>query len=378
MLFKFKGLFLLILLFAVPAIGQQRAIDSLTFLLQKETNPERTIELLGTIGERYFDSQIYHDSAFYYTEKAYSLAKEHDNEDEEGRALFNLGLIYTSLGNFEMALQKYKATRDIVLKLGDSRNLSVIYSNIGGLYLDMKDFPNAKDNYERAIEISLRENDSIGLAIDYINLGETSFLNGEIETSRSYLERSLELLELLEMDFASVHLNYGRVFLALQNQEEAKKEALLSLKLAKEDDNLKAVSEASELLYTLYKQEENYEEALTYYKEHAVLRDSLRTAKELSKVEILELNSELSKNREKLALASQKTTLTNFIYILVAIGAVLITVLLFRQLKIIRISKEMQAVQEKLLKEELEHRKVAKSNRNATSFDATLAQDREL
>ncbi|RMA66365.1 tetratricopeptide repeat protein [Ulvibacter antarcticus] len=375
---QIKCLLIFSLFFFGNVTAQDKQIDSLKVLLSAEITTAKKINLLADIGEAYFDGQIQHDSAYFYTEQSYNLAKDMRHEASEGRALFNLGLINTSLGQFDAALGNYKRTRDLVLKLNSTRNLSVIYSNIGGLYLDMEDMEEARSNYLKAIDISVQDGDSIGLAIDYINLGETEFKSGNITMAKEHLEYSLELSKLLQIEFASLHLNYANVLLAFDKKDEAETQAQLALKLSKEEEDLNAESDAHYLLSDIYRTSGDFEKALFHFENHAAISDRLNTAKEMSKVEILQLKAELSKNKDQLSLISQRAKLMKTIYILVALGVILITVLLFRQLKIVRMTNQIHEVQKRLVKGELDNRELNKQNRNASAYDAAVSQDLEL
>jgi tetratricopeptide (TPR) repeat protein len=356
----------------------QSRIDSLNTQLAEAVQVEKRIELFSDISEYYFDTQIYLDSSFFYAEKAYNLAKKEGIDFEQARALFNLGLVRTETDDFDEAIDYLMRSRELTAKLKLTGNLSVISSNIGGLYFEKKDYINAIKNYNEAIAISEDLKDTIGIAIDLLNVGEARYKMGEFLVAKEQLIQSLKLLKIMDLELASGHLNYGLVLFELGDIENAKNEAYVALEIAENDNDLRAIAESSQLLSNIYKYNKDFEKSLEYFNMSVRFKDSLHTAKELNEIEKLKLNFELTKKREELDYLTQKNTYQNTIYVLIASGIVLLLILVFRQLKIVRLTAEMHDVQNRLVAGELKQRELAEENRRTSGFRAALEQDKEL
>lgn len=356
----------------------QSRIDSLRGQLKIATKIEKKVEVLSDISEYYFDSQVYLDSSFFYAEKAYFLAKKENIEFEQARALFNLGLVRTELGDFDEAIDYLLQSRAITANLNLTENLSVISSNIGGLYLEKKDYTNAIVNYNKAIAISKEIKDTIGIAIDYLNVGEAQYKLGELEAAKKTLSYSLDLLKEQDLELASSHLNYAYVLFGLDEIERSQSEATKALEIAEKESDIKAIAESSQLLSDIYESNKEYEKSLAYLNKAVVFKDSLKTAKELNEIEKLKLNFELNKKRKELDYLNQKSTYQNIIYVLAAAGIVLLIILVLRQLKIARMTQEIRDAQRDLVFEGLKDRKAQEEDRRTSGFQAILEQDKEL
>ena len=74
-----------------------------------------------------------------------------------------------------------------------------------------------------------------------------------------------------------------------------------------------------------------------------------------------------------MARLEEKNKYLNTIYILAAIGVLLLIILVFRQLKIVRMTNDIHNIQNRLIKSELDIR----DQKNASGFDAAIASDKE-
>lgn len=92
----------------------------------------------------------------------------------------------------------------------------------------------------------------------------------------------------------------------------------------------------------------------------------------------MKLNFELNENRKELAYVSQKNKYQNIIFVLALARLLLIGILVSRQLRIVRMTREIRDVQNRLVVGELNQRELARENRETSGFRATLEQDKEL
>ncbi len=125
------------------------------------------------------------------------------------------------------------------------------------------------------------------------------------------------------------------------------------------------ITKSPQLLSNIYRSNKEFEKSLVYFNKAVLFKDSLRTIKERKEIEKLKLNFDLNKKREELAYLNQKDKHQNTIYILITAGIVLLFVLIFRQLKIIRMTSEVRDVQKQLVFKELKDRIAKGSNRGA-------------
>ncbi|RMB58512.1 hypothetical protein EAX61_09405 [Dokdonia sinensis] len=368
-----------LLLVSNIALCQNSKIDSLRLLLKENHPPKRQVNIYATISEEFYDSQVYYDSSYFYNEKAMTLAKEHNITKEIARSYFNFGMIQDVLGDYGGALENYLEAQSLFYILDDPVNLSVVNSSIAAMYFNKKQYNEAIDYYQKAIKISIAQNDTIGMIIDYLNVGESEYKLDKYLDSKVHLEYALELMKEKGVQFSAGNIYYGNTLLALDSITAAEKQGKLGLKGAQEEKNIKNISEASELLYKINVVRENYALAINHYERFVVYKDSLNAARELNNKEKLKLNFDLSRKEKELTYLSEKAKYLNIIYILVGVGFVLIIFLISRQLKMMRMTKNMHDIQTRLVTKELEERELRKkASTSISSFRMTRAQDKEM
>ncbi|WP_299676524.1 tetratricopeptide repeat protein [uncultured Dokdonia sp.] len=345
------------MLFTLHAsIAQESKVDSLKLLLEEIEYPIEKTNLYNEIAISFYTSQLYNDSAYYYNEKAYQIAKEYSLPDKEGRALFNFGLIQTEIGETNLAIENYIKALFIFERLKDSRNISVINSSIAALYFSEEKYEKAITFFEKAIEISTIDKDSIGMTIDYVNLGASEYKAGKYKSAKEHLEFAEQLAKKKGLDYSSLHISYANTLFALQNIDSAMVEATIGLSLAKKENDIKSISEASDLLHRIESSKENYKDALLHYKRFVMYEDSLSVAKDEHVIEMLKLNADIRSKEESITRMKQKEKYLSIIYVLVAIGIVLLVFLISRQMKVSKMTQEIHSIQTKLVGEELEER----------------------
>ncbi len=371
-----RSTLILLLLTAVASVcGQNSRIDSLQQQLENTTSNEERARLLTNIGMQYYHRQVYFDSAFFYTQKAYDLSKQYELENMEANTLFNLGIIHNSINDYTSSIAYYEQSREIIERLNLVGPLGNVINNIGGCYFELKDYDTAIQYYQEALAMAQEQGDISSVGIDYMNIGEALYMKGDLEASKENLEKAIQALETIDFDPATVHLFYGRTLFAMNEVEKAKIEGEKALKIAEAKEHIGYIAESSELLSKVYGQLEEYSLAYANERKFRIYSDSLNTAKELNEIEKLKLNFELKENQEKLDHVLQKTKYQNIIYLLACVAVLMLVVLVFRQRKIVRMTKEIHDIQKRLVEQELNRREWKEKNPNTTAFEATLRGD---
>ena len=98
---------------------------------------------------------------------------------KNGRALSSIGLVYSQKGDYKKALEYYKKTLDIDLKIYDEIHpyIAADYCNVGLALNKIGDYDNALKYNEKALDIRLKlyGEEHPDVAEAYINLGETFY-----------------------------------------------------------------------------------------------------------------------------------------------------------------------------------------------------------
>lgn len=375
---KPQFIFLVVLwFFSQPAICQNSAIDSLQNLVKNETDEVMQGRLYSEISLEYFRGQVYFDSAHYYNDKAYRIAKEKSILDLEARALFNRGMISSVLGKYEEAITHYLESKTIYERVNNKNRVGAAYNNIGGTYFELGKYDVAIQNYEKALEIAVEAKDYAAVGIDYMNIGEAHYIQGRYQKSKELIELSLDALSKTDFDPPTVHLFYARTLSKLGDFSTTKYEALKSFEISQNTGDLKYTSEAAQFVADIYVAEDQYEQAYEYQQISYEYATRLNIAKESNEIEKLKLNFELQERNQELAYLDQISKDETIIYLLAGVGVFLLLVLIFRQRKIVGMTEEIHTIQRRLVGQELKKREWEAENKNATAFEVAKLQDKE-
>lgn len=358
--------------------AQESKLDSLKILLSKSISDEKRVDILSDISVLYFNQQIYYDSAYYYTDQSLRLSKERGFTKSTARAYSTQAMVNTVLGDYDEALKSSLLAKEIFEELEDTLNLSIINSGIGALYYNTEDFNRSKLYFEKAIKLAEKKKDTIGIIIDNINLGDTDYSLGNYKQAKRHLERARELMLIKDVEFAEAYIYYGKVLLALDEVDVAEVEGLKGLELSKANKVDTNLEEASELMYMVYEKKGDFEKALVHHKNFSKYNQSLEAAKQLNNREKLLLNLNLAQKEKELKYISQREIYKYIIAGLVGIGLILLTVLVFRQLKVTRMTKEIHNIQRSLVSTQFLEREEKKKTGVMSSFNLTKLQDKEL
>lgn len=235
-------------------------------------------------------------------EKVLNFGDGLEKRGYRAKALFNLGLLQTTEGKFESALNYHKQALAIYRVLGDKQNEARMLNDVGELYHTMKRYDKSESNHSVALGIRQRISDRRGIAESYNNLGRLYFDQHEIP-------KAIENLLL--------GLNEGRVS---QDRQQ--------------------LSRSYEYLSECYEALQDYAQALKYKDDYIAMIDLIQG--EINEQKSVESQNryELKKNETKIdALeidrkakqdALEKATLRQKFYVaIISLSAVIISIAVF-------------------------------------------------
>ncbi len=363
-------------LFCHNVYAQQGYLDSLKNALDTATTPQIQSQLSAKIGNEYYKKQTYLDSAYFYVNQAYTLAKNNKLIKEQAAALSIRGNVNSYFGDHNIAINDYKEAVKLFYKLKDAHNLFGNYNNMGASYFELKEYDAAIENYYKALAMAQKEGDKILVAIATMNIAETLFVNKKYEPAKLKFEESLSILKETNFNPPTVHLFYARTLKALGELAEAENEGIASFNISEQQQDFKYASQSAQFLSDVYEEQAKYEKALAFQKKQISYAEKINRSKEKNEIEKIELNYELKEKNEQLAFAAQKENFMKIIWILVSIGVLLLILLIYRQVKITRMTRGIHDIQKRLVETELiiREKKIKKTH----PFKADKNQDIEL
>ncbi len=296
-----------------------------------------------------------YEEALRTNERVLELVKKIPNNIQQlGRVYNRYGDIYIAQGNYAMALQQYLNA----LKLFDDANIVSekisLYTSLGLLYQKMGEYDNAKKYLTKAYNYYLKADDKYSQVITLVSLGNLlrkENKNGELIGQHFYNahEIALELanedlisftalaiadekVELGKYSEAEIYLKlglpvaektnykdeltqayivYGKIKKAQQLPQEAIAYLDKANKIALENNFLELQGNIALLRYEIEKENNNTEQALSYYEQYKKLQDTLTilaNEREFSKLEA-EYNFDLQQIQDSLAYTKKQTAI---------------------------------------------------------------------
>lgn len=317
-----------------------------------------------------------YDLATAYYLKAYKLAKSEND-------LRNIAISSNGLGNTFMNVkgrEKEALTYFInALKAEKTRNdslgIAMDLLSIGDYYTRINEFETARKYLDSLYLINDTRKDLFGLAITWQAYGDSFLKEGKsIEKARDYYQKSLkQFAEIGDISKqAELKRTIGDSFLAEGQLSKALSYYLESLKFAEESGNKELISANSYSISGIKEKQNNFSEALAYFKKGKDYEDSIsiyqqeikiasltnRFEMEQKELDITKLKNENLEKDKKVLIQKQKIKINHIIQILMVIVLALVLSFLYFQRKITRDKNKALALlhkkQEELLKSEYE------------------------
>lgn len=211
MTYKFLLSVILSLCLFTVASGQDRAIDSLRAILNKEETDSNRVKIMNDLSWEYrvkgdmkeamrlasegLDlsneagylqgqatsynsiSLIYADQANYpkaveYCKKTLDIAKELNNRQQMASSYNNMGVIYSIQNDHSKATECFIEALKIFDQLGNRNSVAALNNNIGIIFFDQQKYPEALEYYKKALETRTQLKDAYGVGSAYLNIGE--------------------------------------------------------------------------------------------------------------------------------------------------------------------------------------------------------------
>lgn len=172
--------------------------------------------------------------------EAEGLAVKLDKKTELAIVLDGLGMLYYNLGDKKKCADYYFSSLKISEQLNDKNMICLTLSRIGLLYNDQKDYAKADEYLTRSLNITRSLNNKEGIATNLNNLANVSMNIENYPKSLDYLNEALKITSetrnpMLE---ASHYLNIGKVYFKTKNYHTAMRYYNRALEIFSRSGNL--------------------------------------------------------------------------------------------------------------------------------------------
>ncbi len=206
------------------------------------------------------------DSLLYYNQKALAFAKKVNDPVSIGLALFNVGIAYREMSDFEKAIAYCLEGRAILEKKGERKVQMQIDDALTVLYSNRLEYAKAIVFGERAVAQAIKYNAREVLPSYWLNLSVAYFGAGESQKAENLIKKVLSLaIENKDIRIQAVATqNLAGINLKNRKYAQVKIYALRSLELYKEIGSLDGEASVLKDLAISYLQTKELVKAKTY------------------------------------------------------------------------------------------------------------------
>ncbi len=239
-------------------------------------NDERAIaDVKYTIASVYYKTDNLHLGLKYLSE-CLTTYRKHNDYLNLAKSYKVLGTIYEFFENVERAVESYEAAIAAAEKSGDNNMKTNAYNPLSGLYLNQGKTGIAMELIEASISLKQATGDTRGLAFSYYGRGKIHTRTGDYAKAEADFTHAVTIhLEMGEkLGLGMAYQKMGVLYIAQGKLESAKVILLKALELSETYKSSIIKTKSSFLLYQVFKQQHNADEALHYLELHQAEQDN--------------------------------------------------------------------------------------------------------
>ena len=253
----------------------------------------KNIFLIGvtnyTIGE-------YSDAISYFYQALY-IAEDLDDNILKSLSYNQIARIYFDLGFYEKASELIQKSLEIISTQTETTDLNsngITYLFCGKNYFQMGDYQKSIEFYEKALQIFSYVGNQNSLADVFSDLGQVYTEIEKYDLAEKYLTKAFLIRKKngTKLDLVDSYIAFGKYYGKLENIVLAKYNLINAYKIAVEINNYQFIKESSSLLYKIFKEEQNFEIALTYLEDFKNSSDSITKQNNLLYLKKVEVEQE--------------------------------------------------------------------------------------
>ncbi|ELR70526.1 hypothetical protein C900_03685 [Fulvivirga imtechensis AK7] len=262
---------------------------------------------LNSIGEDYFDLDLFSDAYDYY-QQSLKKAQEVNDKLSVAIATYNIGRVLKSMGQLEKAREYIENSMKMSRVIDDLEGLAYSGHDIGEILI-------LEGHYDKALE-ELKEALELGEKLEVIILipqimGKIALAHEHLnnfEEAMEYYERALERFQELnsKSGITETYLGMGKTRMKMGEHTQAAALFDLSLKMAKERENNELIIQAYHEISKLHEKLGEYAQSLKYYKMYKALEDSVFSERQKEQFAQIQIKYEMANKDMEIALLNQK------------------------------------------------------------------------
>ena len=259
-----------------------------------------------------FEEKGNYDKATQYLFKNLRLTDSLGDPKEQSITLTNIGLLFQRQEQYSEALKYYEKSLALKKSIYDKRGQALLYNNIGIIHYYLEDYDKVLENFKRSLAIYRELNDLRGQAMPFFNIGEIYYeIKNDYNKALYYYKKSLDIEQELGdiKGQASSLSKIGACYMALKKYKLAaqiQKEGITRLQRIKAPVQLMTLFED---LSATYEQSGDFKNALVYFKESRIVRDSLINERNTTQITKIKESYESAKKDQEIARLNGEQTI---------------------------------------------------------------------
>ena len=258
----------LIFFFSIVSYSQQAKMDSLTTLFNVSKSDTTRIRLLKDIGvAAYFtDGKV----ARKINDSLINYSKALQNKEYLARGYRMGGTLDLLDGNYEDSEKNYLESLSIFKEMNNEKYESILYGNLATLYGRQRDVEKAIEYFKKSIDLNIKIGENFNNMNSFLNLGILASKAGNLHTATDYYINALEIAENKNSYHYIAYTNnsLANIYLKLLRFDKAEQHINDALKAGEKEENKYSLGETHNLFGWLYDaRDDDNKTALIHYKQ---------------------------------------------------------------------------------------------------------------
>jgi tetratricopeptide (TPR) repeat protein len=235
---------------------------------ESNRNASSQINILNELGLAYSSLSEY-NRAIEFFQQALEISRKIADRNGEAASLNNLGNAYDLLGQYQQAIHFHQQSLEIKKEIGDRHGEANSLMGIGITYYSLGQYQQAIQFYQQSLEIKKEIGDRNGEAKSFGNLGNAYDSLGQYQQAIQFYQQSLEIAREIgdRHGEASSLNNLGEAYRNLGQYQHAIQFYQQSLEIAREIGDRHGEANPLMNLGSAYKSLGHYQRAIRFYQQ---------------------------------------------------------------------------------------------------------------
>jgi len=209
------------------------------------------------------------DSAWSYSERAYTMASQFNHPEAVADALYLKSLLFSMKNNTQEAISYNEKFLQIADSLNDNIRLAKGNYNMGNLLTGILEYDNALEHFRKSLAIYIDLKDTNGIALNYNSIGTVFSTKSAYDSAAIYYLNAVNIYEKTGEDkyLGSILSHISEVYLEQGQLETSRKYVIRSKEIYTKYNDSRGIALDFTLLGRISSDDNDYNGALENYRQ---------------------------------------------------------------------------------------------------------------